>query len=342
VLAVAAQDARVKAVVAMDPVHHQEGPFGGDVPPFWDPEAEGPMIQAPTCILGAPSSNCNSESDYLEVYPFVGSVHKAQWVIHGASHCDFMDPGYGACTMFCEGDTDPARTTLAQKYTAAWFNYYLHHNTAMHSYLYGSEADADVTAGRIQAEVDTAPKGFSGQGSAQSASLQWELYDHPVVAGYHIYRRLPEATYPSTPHAQVARGSTYIDDGLVEGQAYYYTLRSHDAAANEHQAAEEVLVTTGGDQTPTMSPQVTETPTVTPTATPVPTATPTNTASPMPTATPTATRVPTTMPTATPSPTPTPTRTPGPCQLFLPAVFVGAPGVGAAVSRLRRRPQGAH
>jgi predicted dienelactone hydrolase len=330
VLTVAARDARVKAVVAMDPVHHQGGPFGGDVPPFWDPEAEAPLIQAPTCILGAPSSNCNSECDYLEVYPFVGSVHKAQLIISGASHCDFMDPGYAACTLFCDGDTDHARTLLAQKYTTAWFNYYLHEDTASFDYLYGSQAAADIAAGSIQAQVDTAPRGLNAQGLLEAASLEWELYQHPIVAGYHIYRRLPEASYASTPAAQVEPVSRYRDEGLVAGQSYYYTVRSHDAAGNEHQAAEEVLVAIGGDQTPTASPQVTATPTGTPTT------------SPTHTATDTPTSVPTSRSTATPTATPTPTRTPGPCRLYLPAVFFGAPGAYALVRSQRRCPEKAY
>ena len=342
VLAVAAHDPRVKAVVSMDPVYHQGGPFPGDEPAFWDPEAEGPRIQAPTCILGAPSSNCNSEADYAEIYPFVGAMHKASLFIVGASHCDFMDPGYGACTFVCEGDTDPARTQLAQKYTTAWFNYYLHLNAQSYDYLYGSETEADITAGRIQAQWDTAPRGFSGQGLVRSASLQWELYEHPMVAGYNIYRRLQDQSYAATPDAQVGRVSTYLDDGLTSGQIYYYTVRSHDAAGNEHQAADEVRITVQGDITPTAPPQATGTSTASPTPSYTPTATPT--ASPTSTQTLTVTPAPARTPTATPTATPTPTRGggPGPCRLYLPAVLIGAPGLHTLVAHQRRCPQSAH
>jgi hypothetical protein len=233
--------------------------------------------------------------------------------------------------MFCGGDIDPARTKLAQKYTTAWFNYYLHDDAESYDYLYGSEAGADIAAGRIQAQIDTAPKGLSGQGLLGSASLQWELYEHPMVAGYNIYRRLPDQGYAATPDAQVGRVSTYLDDGLAAGQAYFYTVRSRDPAGNEHQAAAEVRVMVQSDITPTASPL----PSYTPTATSSATATRT------PTGTPTCTRTP--VPTSSPTPTPTPTRPgPGPCRLYLPAVFVGAGGVGALVFRQRRFPHGAH
>lgn len=328
VLAVAARDPRVKAVLSMDPVYHQSGPFAGEEPAFWDPEAEGPRIQAPTCILGAPSSNCNSEADYSEIYPFVGAVHRALLFIVGASHCDFMDPGYAACSFVCEGDTDPARTQLTQKYTTAWFNYYLHLNAQSYRYLYGSEADADIAAGRIQAQWDTAPRGFTGQGMDGSTSLRWGLYEHPIVAGYNIYRRPPDQSYAPAPDAQAGRVSTYLDDGLAAGQVYFYTVRSRDLEGNEHQAAAEVRVVVQGDITPTASP----TPSYTPSATPSASATRT------PTGTPARTRT----PAATPSPTPTRTRTgPGPCRLYLPAVFVGAGGAQALMLRQRRWPPGA-
>ncbi len=340
-LALAARDARVKAVVSMDPVYHQGGPFSGDEPALWDPETEGPRVRAPTCILGAPASACNSDADYLEIYPFVGATHKVSLFVSGASHCDFMQPGYQACALFCGGSTDPVRTRLAQKYTTAWFNYYLHFNAQSYAYLYGAEAQADIAAGRVSAQWDTAPKGLVGQGLARSASLQWELYEHPMITGYNIYRRLPEQSYAAMPHAQLGRVSSYLEDGLAAGQVYYYTVRSRDSAGNVHQAANEVRVTVQGGSTPTTSPEATVTPTATSTASPTPTYTPTatRTASQTPSQTPSATPTCTATPSTTPIATPTPTRRPGPCRIFLPAVFVGVGGVQAMLLRQRRCPR---
>ena len=61
-LALASRDPRIQAVVALDPVYHTGGPGGGDA--LWDPEAEGPRIQVPASILGAPGSRCNADADY--------------------------------------------------------------------------------------------------------------------------------------------------------------------------------------------------------------------------------------------------------------------------------------
>lgn len=322
-LMVAARDPRVKAVVSMDPVYHEANPFSEEQPAFWDPPAEGPSIQAPTCILGAPASNCNSESDYAEIYPFVGATHRALVFVAGASHCDFMDPGYSLCSFVCDGDTDPARTVLAQKYTTAWFNYYLQHDTQSYAYLYGTAAQADIAAGRIQSEWDTGPRGLTGQGGAGSASLQWVLYEQPIVAGYDIYRRPAGESYSATPQAQVGRVSTYVDSGLSPGESYCYRVCSRDPAGNEHPAQGEVCIATQGDITPTLS--ATAMPTATPTASATPTHMPTASA----TATPTATR------TGTPGPTetPTPTRTPlsGLCRLYLPVVLAGATGLSSGL-----------
>ena len=238
VLALGARDARVKAIVALDPVYHQGGPGGN--PEIWDPDAEGPDITAPTCILGAPPSNCNSEADYAEIYPFVGATHKASFLIVGASHCDFMDPGNWACSLVCEGSTSTERTDLAQKYMTAWFNYYLHLNTNDYEYLYGVEANTDIAAGLTERRVDTAPRGLTARGLLRAAALEWELCRHPIVAGYNIYRRLPGEARSETPCALVDRRSTYVDRAVTSERVYSYTLRSYDLAGNLHQPCAEV------------------------------------------------------------------------------------------------------
>jgi len=261
VLAVSAQDTRVKAMVALDPVYHQGGP--GDNPEIWDPDVEGPKITAPTCILGAPASNCNSEADYAEIYPFVGSTHKATFVIVGASHCDFSDPGNSLCSFVCDGDTDPARTQLIQKYMTAWFNYYLHYDTDYYDYLYGTEADSDIANGLIERQVDTAPRNVTATGQYKAVLLEWTLYDHPIIAGYNAYRRQTDQTYPSTPQIHTGPTSSHLDEGLAGGETYFYTLCSRDAAGHEHQLSYEVSATTQGEGPPEVT--VTPEPTVSPT-----------------------------------------------------------------------------
>jgi dienelactone hydrolase len=239
VLALSARDARIKAVVALDPVYHQGGPTPGEEPEIWDPDVEGPQIAVPACILGAPASNCNSEADYAEIYPFVGAMHKASFLIAGASHCDFADPGNPFCGFVC-GASDPERTRLIQKYMTAWLNYYMYLNTDSYDFLYGTAADADIAAGLIERQVDTAPRGLTAIGIPEGIVLEWEPYEHPIVAGYNVYRRLAGQSYVDNPHAQVGRTRVYSDTGLAGGQVYSYTLCSCDPVGNLHQVSAEV------------------------------------------------------------------------------------------------------
>lgn len=244
-LAVAARDARVKAVVALDPVYHTGGPTGGD--PIWDPETEAPNITVPTGILGAPPSDCNADADYADIYPLVGATHKASYLVVGASHCDFTDPGNSFCYTFCGGgSTNITRTQLSQSYMTAWFNYYLYLNTDHYTHLYGDELDVDVQADLIIATVQTAPRDVAATGQFGAVELTWTLYDHPIIAGYNIYRSLQSGDYSDVPYAQVGTESSYTDAGVVPAQEYFYVLRSRDPAGNEHQISAEVSATPQG------------------------------------------------------------------------------------------------
>jgi hypothetical protein len=247
-LALASRDVRVRAVVALDPVYHTGG-FGGEGEAVWDLEAEAPHIAAPTAILGAPASSCNADADHVDIYPWVGATHKASYALVGGSHCDFNDPGNRFCGWIC-GSADPARTDLSQKYMTAWLNYYLGLHADEYIYLYGSESDADVDAGRILRQVDTAPSGLEAFGAFEAIRLEWTSYAHPLIAGYNVYRRLPGADFDATPNAQVGRVGTYNDTQVIAGQIYSYTVRSRDANGNVHGPADEVSAVALGGGTP--------------------------------------------------------------------------------------------
>jgi dienelactone hydrolase len=329
---VSARDGRVKATVALDPAG---SPFDS-----WDYEAEAPHIGVPLAIIGAPPQLCNNSAAYNDWYPHVGAAHKAKFVIANGSHCDFIDTDEALqvqlCSIFCGGFSEE-RLALAERYTTAWFNYYLRYDTDYYTYLYGDEADDDVEAERISRDMQTAPRNVAGVGAPGAVELDWTLYDHPVVVGYSIYRSQQSGDYPSVPGAQVGRESVYTDTDVVGGEEYFYVLRSRDGAGNEHQPSDEVsavpedlptptpTATSTATSTPSPSPTPTATSTLTPTATPTssPTATPTATSSP--TATPTATSIWTATPTATSTSTatPTPSATPdgeSPYAAYLPLV----------------------
>jgi hypothetical protein len=205
---------------------------------MWDPETEGPGIEVPAGILGAPASSCNADADYTRIYPWVGATHKASYTLVGGSHCDFADPGASFCGIVC-GQAAPARTELSQTYMTAWFNYYLYLDTASYDHLYGASADADVEGGLIERQIDTAPHGLTANAD-RVIRLEWMPYAHPMIAGYSVYRRLPGEIDAGAPLARVGRVGSYTDTSIVLDQVYFYTVRSRDAAGNVHQPADEV------------------------------------------------------------------------------------------------------
>ena len=235
-LMVAARDDRINmAGVPLDPA--------GGMLSDWDHEAEAPNITAPLVVIGAPAQLCNNSAEYNDWYLHIGATHKAKFVIANGTHCDFMNTDDEmqliGCSFMC-GEFSEERLEIAVRYMTAWFNYYLRLDTNYYTYLYGDEADEDIQAGRITRDVQTAPRDVAATGRAGAVELTWSLYDHPIIAGYNIYRSQQSGNYPSTPYAQVGRESSYEDRDVVPGQRYYYVLRSRDAAGNEHQPSGEV------------------------------------------------------------------------------------------------------
>ena len=145
---VAARDSRVKAAVALDPVNTSAVGSGP-----WDYQQEAPNISAPLAIVGAPSQTCNLGANYNDMYPVVGSDHKAKWVLANGNHCDFVDTDSAlerfACYFVCSGSYSATRVQLVEQYTAAWLNYYLQGQTEFFSYLYGQDAQTDLDAGLV-------------------------------------------------------------------------------------------------------------------------------------------------------------------------------------------------
>ena len=237
-LATAARDARVKAVVGLDPVNH--GGMPGQTQEVWNAAAEAPLISVPTGILGAPSSSCNDNADYGEIYAYVGATHKASYLLNGVSHCVFSIPGNQFCTLTCSGAVDAAKQLLVKRYMTGWFNYYLLHKTEDYAYLYGAQSESDVSGGLIVKQESTAPRNVSAQAVLNAIQLDWTRYDHPIIDGYNVYRRQTGQTYSATPYAQIAASASYIDTQVPAGQVVSYTLRSYDEAGNVHQASLEV------------------------------------------------------------------------------------------------------
>lgn len=233
-LSAAARDGRIKAVVALDPVYHA-GNFSGEGEIVWDAATEAPQITVPAGILGAPADSCNAQADYTEIYPLIGAEHKAYYHLVDASHCVFADPGSSFCGFTCGGTVDAAMTHLSQKYMTAWLNYYLQQKTEFYAYLYGEQLQIDMNAGTIEHGANTPPRGLTAVALPEAAALRWQLTDYPIIAGYHLYRRLPAGAFPSSPQITVGRETSFMDAGLTAGQPYEYAIRSYDSAGNLHQ-----------------------------------------------------------------------------------------------------------
>jgi predicted dienelactone hydrolase len=243
-LMVASRDARVKAAVALDPVN----PPASAMTP-WDYATEAPNIKVATTIVGAPPQLCNSSANYREMYPAVGADHKAQWVITNGNHCDFVDTPdalqRAACYFICGGTYDAARVQTMESYTTAWFNYYLRGHTEYYPYLYGAAAQADISAGRVTATVNTAPRKVTAQGQIAVIALSWELSNNPLVAGYNVYRSTVSGAHPAAPTYQTGRAAGFLDNSVITEQPYFYQVASRDAAGGEHQLSAEVSATAG-------------------------------------------------------------------------------------------------
>lgn len=267
-LMVAARDSRVKAAVALDP---------GNLPSImgtpWDYVHEGPSISAPTAVLVSPSATCNRNIGCDDMYPSVGSDHKASWEITNGSHCDFMDTddslARSLCYLLYDQEYSAERVRLGERYTTAWLNYYLRGQSQYYSYLYGEDAKMDIQANLVTRLVQTAPLDVAAVGQVNTIQVSWHFPAYFVIAGYNIYRSTQSGEYGTIPLATVGRVASYEDHAVIGDTRYHYTVRSRDAAGNEHQFSVEVsaVVTTVATSTATATATSTATPTSTPDAT---------------------------------------------------------------------------
>ncbi len=234
----AARDARIKAAVALDPVRPPGVWWKGS----WDYWVEAPRLTAPLAVIAAPAQRCNLFAGYERLYAAAGSGHKAQYVLVDGSHCDYMDlpashPYVQACGRMCGRPFSEERVHLVETYTAAWFDYYLKGNPEGHDRILGAGLSGDVQAGRIVADIATAPGDVKAEVAGSGVHLTWSIYDVPPVAGYHIYRTETEGQFGMQPLASVGCRSAYRDETAAPGHTYFYAVASHDPARQEHARA---------------------------------------------------------------------------------------------------------
>lgn len=236
---VSARDVRVKAAVALDPVRPPNVWRKGS----WDYRAEGPGLGAPLAVIAAPAQRCNLFAGYRKMFAAAGSDHKAQYVLVNGSHCDYMDVPSShsfyveTCSRLCGKAFSEERLRLVERYTTAWFNYYLKADTAGYDHIFGARLSDDVQAERIVADIATASGGLKAEATGSEVHLTWSACDIAPVAGYHIYRAETEEQFGEQPLADSGRLGAYVDASAVPGHTYFYALASYDPAGQEHSRA---------------------------------------------------------------------------------------------------------
>jgi hypothetical protein len=163
----------------------------------------------------------------------------------GANHCDFLDPANAYCALFCSGTTDVTHTALSQHYMTAWLNYYLLLKDEYYSTLFGDDLQQDIAQNSISVEYTNQPSNFQGYGTTQWVLLSWELFDHPILGGYNIYRRALDGVYPSLPYRQLALTGPFADPIGSLGEPKGYKVCGYDKGGNQHQCSAEIIITAG-------------------------------------------------------------------------------------------------
>ncbi len=94
-------------------------------------------------------------------------------------------------------------------------------------------------------QAPSVPTNLVGTAGTGSASLTWTAStDNVGVTGYKVYRGGVLVGSPAGP--------SYTDSGLSNGTAYLYTVKATDAAGNLSAASNQVSVTPGDTQAPTV------------------------------------------------------------------------------------------
>jgi len=87
-----------------------------------------------------------------------------------------------------------------------------------------------------------APTGLTATGGAGSVSLDWVNSSEPDLAGYRVYRRNADGSWPTTP-LTTTTVSNYTNSGLTNGTSYTYRVTAVDGSGNESAPSASVSAT---------------------------------------------------------------------------------------------------
>ncbi len=89
-----------------------------------------------------------------------------------------------------------------------------------------------------------APTGLTATPGDSSIQLNWNANTEPDLAGYNIYRSTTSTVPLTTPiNGALVTGTTYTDNGLTNGQIYYYVITAVDNGASASSASNKVSAT---------------------------------------------------------------------------------------------------
>jgi Fibronectin type III domain len=88
------------------------------------------------------------------------------------------------------------------------------------------------------------PSSLTAAAGNGQVTLDWADNAAPDLAGYRVYRRNSDGTWPSTPVASPI-ASSFTDTGLANGTTYTYRVTAYDSSGNESAASTETSATPG-------------------------------------------------------------------------------------------------
>jgi fibronectin type 3 domain-containing protein len=108
-----------------------------------------------------------------------------------------------------------------------------------------SALSAEVTGTPVDETAPAAPENFVvSNESDEEVTLTWNVGSETDLGGYNLYRAPNSFTDLSSAqrlNTDLITRDGYIDDGLSNGETYYYRLTAVDQAGNESEASAEVV-----------------------------------------------------------------------------------------------------
>ncbi|MDE1815054.1 MAG: fibronectin type III domain-containing protein [Thaumarchaeota archaeon] len=122
---------------------------------------------------------------------------------------------------------------------------------------YFSTEVADLDTGSTTSTSPSAPTGLTAAAGNAQISLSWTVPSSnggSAITGYNVYRGTTSGGENTTPIATGVTTTTYTDTGLINGQAYYYTVKAVNAigvSSNSNEASAIPVASTAVPSTPT-------------------------------------------------------------------------------------------